>query len=105
MGSCKGKHYVLTILLICGMMIALITKIQSEFNKNINNFKHLVNKMADEEMRLKASQKELQNMLLSTERFKERLRMEEALTNEIEELKSSAQRKIIYRALLSTHRK
>ena len=87
-------------------MMLIIAKLQAEFYNNINDYKHLMNKMMeDQEVSLKASQRELQNMLALTERFKEKLKKEETLTNEIEGLKSSAQRKMIYRALLSIHKK
>ena len=105
MGSYKGKHYIVIFILICGMMIALIAKLQSEFYNN-KDYKYLVDKIENhEEATLRQSEKELQNMLASTERFKEKLRNEEALTSKIEGLKIKAQMQILYRALLTYHRK
>ena len=106
MGSYKGKHYIVIFILTCGMMIALIAKLQSEFYNNIKDYKYLVEKIENhEEATLRQSEKELQNMLASTERFKEKLRNEEALTSKIEGLKIKAQMQILYRALLTYHRK
>ena len=88
------------------MMIAFIAKLQSQFYNNIKDYKYLVNNIENhEEATLRRSQKELQNMLVFTERFKEKLRNEEALTSKIEGLKIKAQMQILYRALLTYHRK
>ena len=79
-------------------VIALVATLRAGFNNR--DYQHLLNEMAEQEAKLiKHSQNEIQHMLASTEHFKEKLKEEEALSSDIQRLKKSVRRKMIYRSL------